>query len=256
VSTASVSSPSPKDPTNYSSSCGLFHFWLRRVHSLAGLMFGGYVVVHLTVNATGMISPRMYQENVDKIHSLQPMLPFIELMTIFAPLALHMFYGIYITKAGNRWNTVQYNYGGNVRYFLQRITAILLMLFLVYHIGTLHKWFAGAFNPENMAYQSTVSAIKTPYDSLALNYGVQLLYLIGILSAAFHFANGVWTSAIAWGLTVTEKSQKRFGHVCLGLGAFLAAVGLTAWVAFAIVGNPQLSIKDTMTKPDALLESH
>src|SRR4029078_158998 len=31
---------------------GKHHFLLRRLHSLTGIVFGGYLVVHLTVNAT------------------------------------------------------------------------------------------------------------------------------------------------------------------------------------------------------------
>ena len=31
---------------------GRHHFLLRRLHSLTGLIFGGYLIVHLLVNAT------------------------------------------------------------------------------------------------------------------------------------------------------------------------------------------------------------
>ena len=31
---------------------GRHHFFIRRLHSLTGLVFGGYLVVHLLVNAT------------------------------------------------------------------------------------------------------------------------------------------------------------------------------------------------------------
>jgi succinate dehydrogenase / fumarate reductase, cytochrome b subunit len=248
VSTLTSSAPAidkPDDahaPVSYEKCAGAGHFWLRRVHSLFGLVFGGYVVVHLTVNMSGLW-PRMYQQNVDKIHELEPMLPAIEIAAIFTPLVVHLLYGVYIASAGFKFNTMKYNYGGNVRYFLQRVTAFVLLAFLAYHIGTLHKWglalsgVAGypEFNPDNKAFQSTVEAIKAPYQSGMLNIAVMVLYLLGVWSATFHFANGLWTSAIAWGATTTARAQKRWGDVCCGLGIVLTLVGTIAWAAFTIM---------------------
>jgi len=239
----------------YNQCSGQAHFWLRRLHSLMGIVFGGYIVVHLIVNATGLW-PKVYQQNVDKIHQMEPMLPAIEIIAIFTPLLIHLIYGIYIATAGVSYETtVKYNYGGNWRYLLQRITGILLIAFLLYHIGTLHKWGLALlgvkgyplFNDENTAYQSAVAAIKTPYESAAANCAVMTLYLLGTWSAAFHFANGLWTAAIAWGLTTTRAAQKRWGNVCCAAGIGLLLVGTVAWVAFTIVGKPLLPIEDTMT---------
>jgi succinate dehydrogenase / fumarate reductase cytochrome b subunit len=242
-------------PPSYAQTPGLRHFWLRRVHSLLGLAFGAYITVHLIVNATGLV-PRDYQMNVDKIHSLEPMLPFIEIATIFIPLLVHALYGIYIAYAGVKFNTTKYNYGGNVRYTLQRWTAVLLLAFIAFHIATLHKWGfhlvyqithlpalkgyeeMGLFNAHNQAFQSTVSGIRyfwndeNPWN--AGNVAVMAFYLLGVWSAVFHWANGLWTSAIAWGLTVTAASQRRWGHVCLAFGIVMMVVGTMAWSAFTI----------------------
>jgi succinate dehydrogenase / fumarate reductase cytochrome b subunit len=245
----------------YSTAPGRRHFLLRRIHSLAGLAFGGYITVHLLVNATGLW-PKVYQQNVDKIHTLEPMLPLIEILLIFGPLILHALYGAYIGKAGVKFNTTKYNYGGNVRYALQRWTAYILLAFIAYHIATLHKWGLALFhvqgypdfNPKNMAYQTTASSIKTPYDSAVLNYAVMAFYLLGIWSAVFHWANGLWTSAIAWGLTTTATAQRRWGHVCLAFGVLMMVIGTTAWVAFTIKGDPMLDESVTHTLPDEVAE--
>ncbi len=242
----------------YDTAPGRRHFLIRRLHSLTGLVFGGYIATHLLVNATGLW-PRDYQQNVDKIHSLEPMLPAIEILTIFLPLLIHAIYGIYITKAGVKFNTTKYPYGGNLRYSLQRWAGIVLLLFIAFHIATLHKWgFAGIyslthwsalsgyaggglFNAHNQAFQSTVTGIKyywnyeNPWN--VGNVVVMAFYLLGVWSATFHFANGLWTSAIAWGLTVTAKSQRRWGHVCLGFGILLTIVGTVAWASFTILPN-------------------
>jgi succinate dehydrogenase / fumarate reductase cytochrome b subunit len=259
----------------YNSAPGRRHFWIRRLHSFMGLLFGGYVATHLIVNATGLW-PRVYQGNVDHIHSLEPMLPAIEILTIFLPLLIHAIYGIYITKAGVKFNTTKYNYGGNVRYTLQRWAGVVLLLFIGFHIATLHKWgFAliysmthwsmlsgydggGLFNPHNQAFQSTVSGIQRfwNYENPWTfgNMCVMAFYLLGVWSATFHFANGLWTSAIAWGLTTTRKAQQRWGHVCFGFGILLTIIGTIAWAAFTIAPNAQGDLgrwdDQTHTMPD------
>lgn len=253
---------------------GRRHFLIRKLHSLTGLVFGGYITVHLLVNATGL-NPRDYQLNVDKIHSLEPMLWLIEIVAIFIPLLVHALYGFYISLAGVKFNTTKYNYGGNVRYSLQRWTAVFLLLFIAFHIATLHRWgfhslyqithwnalsaYADMplFNAHNQAFQSTVSGIRTywNYDNPAHpgNLAVMAFYLLGVWSAVFHWANGMWTSAIAWGLTVTRNSQRRWGHLCLGFGIVMMVIGTIAWAAFTIAPaakNPSFYDEVTKTLPD------
>ncbi len=239
---------------DYSSRRGQIHFWLRRIHSLAGLAFGGFVAVHLMINATG-INGVMYQQEVNKIHDLGPNLAFVEFTFIFLPLLIHVLYGLYATGAGARWNAVHYNYGGNVRYTLQRVTGLILLVFLAYHLATLHRWGLALiydlthwralssfpwFRP-HFAYASTVDAIKTPYGKnpwFWANIISVVLYLLGVWAAVFHMANGLWTAAIAWGLTVTASAQKRWGNVCLAVGIVFAIVGTIAWASFTILGHP------------------
>ncbi len=261
-----------REAPTYAKAPGRRHFLIRRLHSLMGLVFGGYIVVHLVVNASGLW-PRAYQQNVDKIHSLEPMLALVELTTIFIPLLIHALYGIYITWAGVKFNTTKYNYGGNVRYSLQRWTAVLLLAFIAFHIATLHKWgfhlvyqvthmkalsgyaTMGLFNPENQAYQSTMTGIKYywNYDNAwnPGNIAVMAFYLVGIWSAVFHLANGLWTSAIAWGLTVTAASQRRWGNVCLAIGIIMTIVGTAAWYSFTLSPNADNGTKN-MERLDAM----
>ena len=54
-----------------------------------------------------------------------------------------------------------------------------------------------------------------------------------MLSIVFHFANGLWTAAITWGLTVSATAQTRWGYACFGLGMGLAAAAVTAIYGFS-----------------------
>ncbi len=199
-------------------------------------------------------------------------------------------YGIYIVKAGVKFDTTKYAYGGKIRYKLQRVTAVILLAFIAFHVGTLHKWglvglhyniervhplpdplphndkgqvdftkfdfiqrfswwctdYGGRFQADGQAYQTTVQGVRAlidysdpdtdPYNDKThpANVFVMGFYLLGIWSATFHLANGLWTSAIAWGLTVTEQTQRRWGHVCLGIGIVVLFFGTTAWYAFTV----------------------
>lgn len=207
---------------------GKAQFFLRRLHSLTGLVFGGYIVVHLLVNATLIEGarhggqPTVFQEQVDKIHSL-PFLQVIEYSMIFLPLLFHTLYGIYVTVSGKA-NVGNYGYGKNWAYTLQRASALGIFAFALFHIFALKFGLFGtalAFDPAN-ATASTINHLKAHW---SITY---LVYPLGILASTFHLANGFWTAAITWGLTVSKQSQQRFGFVCAGLFLFTTVCGFTA----------------------------
>ena len=57
------------------------------------------------------------------------------------------------------------------------------------------------------------------------------VYPIGIVAACYHLANGFWTAAITWGLTVSAAAQKRWGIVCAALFVFTVICGFLALAA-------------------------
>ena len=93
----------------------------------------------------------------------------------------------------------------------------------------------------NFAYSSTVDAIKTPYSHnpwFWANIFSDVLYLLGVWAAVYHMANGLWTAAIAWGLTVTAKAQRQWGNVCVAVGIIVGIIGTTAWLGVTVLGKP------------------
>jgi succinate dehydrogenase / fumarate reductase cytochrome b subunit len=59
------------------------------------------------------------------------------------------------------------------------------------------------------------------------------LYPLGILASCYHLANGFWTAAITWGLTISKSGQRRWGYVCLGLFVLTFVAGMIALAAAA-----------------------
>jgi succinate dehydrogenase / fumarate reductase cytochrome b subunit len=203
------------------------HFLLRRLHSLTGLVFGGYLIVHLLVNATIAQGGMVYQLQVNKIHDL-PFLPVIEWTFIYLPILYHTVYGIWITLTGQP-NVTNYPYGKNIFYVLQRVSAIVIVLFILFHVLALKYGLFGttlAFAPDH--------ALKTVATHMHAGWPiVWIIYPLGILASCYHLANGFWTAAITWGLTISAASQRRWGFVCAGLFAVTFIAGMMALVAAA-----------------------
>jgi succinate dehydrogenase cytochrome b subunit len=200
-------------------------FLLRRLHSLTGLIFGGYIIVHLLVNATliqgGSGTNDIYQLQVNKIHAL-PFLWAVEWIFIYLPILFHTVYGVWIIVGGQP-NVEKYPYARNYFYLVQRVSAVLIALFLVFHVlGMKGLWGSALqFIPED-ATRSTARHINS---SLWVAYFV---YPIGIAASCFHLANGIWTAAITWGLTISAGSQRRWGYVCSALFVFTLICGFLA----------------------------
>jgi hypothetical protein len=58
------------------------------------------------------------------------------------------------------------------------------------------------------------------------------MYIVGLSACVYHFANGLWTAAISWGLTVSRPAQRRWGFVCAVFGVLLDAAEIASAVAF------------------------
>ena len=204
------------------------HFLLRRLHSLTGLVFGGYLVVHLLVNATMAQFSRehdVFQMQVDKIHSL-PILWAVEWAFIYLPILFHTVYGIWITFTAQP-NPTQYPYGKNIFYTLQRTSAIVIVLFMIFHVFSLKY---GWFGP-NLAFDPKAASASVHRHMEVSGFITWFVYPIGILASCYHLANGFWTAAITWGLTISAGSQRRFGFACVGLFVITLIFGFTALFA-------------------------
>lgn len=207
---------------------GRHHFLLRRLHSLTGIVFGGYLIVHLLVNATIAQGGAVYQIQVDKIHDL-PFLPVVEWAFIYLPFLYHTVYGIWIIVTGQP-NVGHYPYGKNWAYLAQRISAVIIVLFVLFHVLALKY---GVFT-ENLAFNPHGHALRTVASHFDASFFITwIVYPIGILASCYHLANGFWTGAITWGLTVSAAAQRRWGFVCTALFVLTFIAGMTALIAAA-----------------------
>ncbi|MEQ9617273.1 MAG: hypothetical protein RLN60_04485 [Phycisphaerales bacterium] len=232
---------------------GKHYYLLRRLHSLTGIVpVGVFLISHLTTNSSivwGMINSGKYgdvhagaaefQHEVNFIHAL-PFLILIEIFGLWLPIAFHSVLGFYYATTGKS-NLPRYDYQANWRYTLQRISGYVGILFIFYHVATLRwgwsflvpggtEWSAeAAASTMAMALQGSAEGFTTA------GLFVAIFYMLGVSLLVFHFANGLWTAAITWGVTVTAKAQKRWGVMCAGFGVALMGAAWSAVIGFALL---------------------
>ena len=211
-------------------------FLIYRLFSLSGLIpVGAFLAVHLLTNASVNAGAGVFQSRVDMIHSLgENLLPVVEWLFIFLPMIFHATVGFVIIANGLP-NVGSYAYVGNVRYTLQRATGMIAFFFIIGHVIHLH-WMGrplggGQFDP----HAATSSAAVAIHPILPT-----LLYAVGVLCAVFHFANGLWTLGITWGVWTSPAAMRRANAVSVVVGLALAVAGLSSLVSLRTIGgDPQ-----------------
>ena len=229
------------------------HFLLRRLHSLTGIVpIGVFLVAHLVTNSSlawgrfalrgegeGLTVPqggvKYFQHEVSWINESVPHLLLIEI-TLWVSIAFHSILGVVYATTGKS-NIQRYPHQDNWRYSLQRITGYVGILFIFYHVATL-RWGWTFLIPEgtkwshNFSASTLAAAMQGSTEGFTvLGVAVSALYMVGVTALVFHFANGLWTAAITWGITISAKAQKRWGLACVGLGAGLMLAGWSSLFA-------------------------
>ncbi|MDP9728218.1 succinate dehydrogenase [Alicyclobacillus tolerans] len=192
-------------------------FILRRLHTLAGVVpVGLFLIEHLLTNATATDGAAAFNQAVAAIQSI-PLLHFVEFFFIFLPLTYHAIFGLYVAFVSG-YNSGQYSWRRNLMFTLQRITGIITFVFIIYHLATTR--FSGNAPTYNMVHQ------------LVSNPAYFWFMIVGIVASTFHFANGLWSFCIHWGITVGQRAQRITAWVSMVVFVVLAGIGVDALIAF------------------------
>ncbi|MDG5786922.1 succinate dehydrogenase cytochrome b558 subunit [Evansella sp. AB-P1] len=195
-------------------------FFNRKLHSLLGVIpIGAFLIVHFMINYTAVQGEETYNQATQFMESL-PFLLFLEFALIYIPILFHGIYGLYIAFQAKH-NTSTYSYFRNWMFRLQRITGVILIIFIAWHVWDtrIQKAFGAEVNYDMMA-----NIVDNP---IAL-----ILYIIGIVSATFHFANGLWSFVVSWGIAVSPRSQQIFTYITVAIFIVLTYIGIRAILAF------------------------
>src|ERR1700744_5471457 len=205
---------------------GNSYLW-RKLHSLSGIVpIGAFLLEHIVSNFEAVNGPLAYAQQVKFLNSL-PLVRVLEWGFIFIPLAFHALYGVYIALRG-RASVNVYPWAGNWGYLMQRVTGIIALLYIGYHVW--RQRFSGVNLPEHpgAAFAKVQHARANPW--------ILAVYVIAMIATCWHFAYGIWLFAAKWGITPGENARKKFGYVCAAVGIGLCMMGL--WSIFAVVTAP------------------
>jgi succinate dehydrogenase / fumarate reductase cytochrome b subunit len=193
-------------------------FYLRRLHSLTGVLpIGVFLIEHFIGNAWATRGPEAYNRYVEFLLGL-PYLPVAEIGLVFGPLLFHGIYGLFITAEGDPLhpaNALHARYH-NVAYALQRLTGVLLFVYICYHVWNTRV--QGLFFGQHVDYAYMARYFASPWE--------KAIYLTGILAACYHFANGLFNFAFKWGITVSAQAQRGMTYVSLAVFIVMSAVGI------------------------------
>ena len=150
------------------------------------------------------------------------MLP-LEIGLVAAPFLFHALYGIYIAWQAKN-NPQSYPYLNNIQFWLQRLTAWYLLVFLAWHVFYLRILVKGGGT--HISFQLLDSYFSNPV--------VWVLYLIGMWAAIFHFCNGITTFCMTWGIAKGPRIQKVINALSMALCAFLCLISLAFMAVYLI----------------------
>ncbi|HMF56623.1 MAG TPA: hypothetical protein VK619_09790 [Pyrinomonadaceae bacterium] len=212
-------------------------FILRKLHQLSGIVpLGVFLLEHFYTNSkavnphTGVLD---FNQAVADLQGI-PYILLVETFGIFIPLIYHAFYGMVITFEW-RPNNLAYPYPRNWFYTIQRVTGIILFVFITFHVLNFRFGMIPGLNTISVAHNPdrAFEIVKNEF----LHTWIFAIYLVGITATVWHLANGLWLFLVDWGIAIGARAQRYTGYACIAIGLALLAVGINAEAAFVWPGG-------------------
>ena len=197
-------------------------FYIRRIHSILGIVpIGIFLCMHLTLNSSAIFGVDAWSAVIDGMRSV----PFIilgELFIIAIPILFHAVYGFYIVYLSDM-PLLRYQYVKNWMFILQRVTAVITTIFVIYHV-----LFVRILTDSTLDVMSAMAnALQTPVGFI--------LELIGIWASIYHFTNGIFTFLVTWGVLQGDRIQKVVSFLTMLLCAALCLLALIILIRIAMM---------------------
>jgi succinate dehydrogenase / fumarate reductase cytochrome b subunit len=177
---------------------------------------------HLLTNYTATRGPEAFLEQINWLNEL-PLRLALEAIGIWIPLAYHAIYGLYVAYTAKN-NVTNYGYFRNQMFMWQRVTGVITFIFVAWHFfETRFQVAVGSVEHE---------ALGSHMHSILTSVPMSIFYTVGILAASFHFANGLWSFFVSWGITVGPRSQRVSTYICMGLFLLMSVMFIMSIAAF------------------------
>lgn len=196
-------------------SSGFGYLWLCRIHSITGVIFAvAFVCCFLMPYSSVFGGAQAFTGHMAGL-AREPMLGLAQAIFILIPLLYHAAFGLMIVH-GCQINAFNYNYYRNWMYALERVTGLLLIPFVIYHLY--RTALAPSVGAAPLDY-NTMHALLAPAWARAI-------YLGGVVCAAFYIGNGFAMQSSSWGVVATRGA--RGAAVIVG---WIITIALAAWGA-------------------------
>lgn len=199
-------------------------FYSRKLHSLLGVIpLGFFILEHMITNFSAVEGGSQgFKDSVAFLNSL-PLVLVLEIFGIWLPLLYHGVYGLYIAFQAKP-NNGRFQTERNLRYLLQRVTGVIAFVFVIWHVYETRIQVALG----NVTHEE-LGAVMHDIVNQPVFFA---LYLIGVVSAAFHFSNGLWSFMVSWGITVGPRAQRVSSYICMGLFTIVSIMFVWSLVTF------------------------
>jgi succinate dehydrogenase / fumarate reductase, cytochrome b subunit len=181
---------------------------------LAVAPLGVWTIAHLWNNLSAFSGGAAWQREVTEYS--HPLAFFATSLVALLPLAFHTVWGVARILTA-RPNNVRYKFFANVKYTLQRLSAIGVLLFLGAHV-----WLA--FLEPRMLH-----ARPEPFADIATQMHHHLptlvVYVLGVLGVAYHLANGLHSFAMGWGIVTSRSALRKLEGVTIATFVVLLGLG-------------------------------
>ena len=197
----------------------------RKLFSLSGaLPLAFFLVEHTWANASALRGQDAYVATVDSLARI-PLLPVVEVLLVFVPLAYHALYGVWMMRTPV---ADEPPYGRRLA-LTNRIAAIAAFAFIVWHFWETRVQAWRGLDPH--AFYATLAwRLSTTWHGFPVR---AVLYLLGVTSAVAHLAISAWGFGINAGYFTTKLQKKRGAYACIGIGTLLFITSASTVISLA-----------------------
>src|SRR5699024_6940012 len=179
-----------------------------------------FLVQHLIINHFAVYGVESFDKAANFMASL-PFVLFLEIFVIYLPILFYAILGVYIVFVAKN-NTRRYGYFRNWMFFLHTIIGIITLVFIVWHVWETRVQIG--LGNEELEFSLMENILSSTF--------MFWFYVAGIVSTTFHFANGLWSFLVSWGITVTPRSQKIATYATILIFLAVTYIGIRALFAF------------------------
>jgi succinate dehydrogenase / fumarate reductase, cytochrome b subunit len=215
TSSSSSSADAAHDPASEAERSS--YFWSRMGSLVAFAPLGVWTFFHVFANMASLQGAEAWQTAVTG-HS-HPAALVATSLVVLVPIAMHTVWGI--KRLGSfKPNNQRYGFFNNLRYLLQRASAVGVLLFLGAHLTlAFFKPRLTTGNPE---------MFKDIAHEMAHNPPTLLVYVLGTLGVAYHLGNGLQGFCMSWGIATTREGLKHVERLSYVVFVVLYAMCLAA----------------------------